>query len=237
MMKRLLLAGVFAAVCPLLQGAATYDTYGFSSFSIGGPRSVVVGSAVDRRASQAIGFAAYDAEYSVDGVFPATLRVEVSGSADAPPTSTATSTYASGHIFGIANEGEVPITVGFGLSYSWFVSVIVDDPSLEGATGGVFFHITRADGGTLSIGPGGLTEWVFNPTASTTLGQTGTSGSGAIGGTITVPAFTLATFSVITDTTGFAHSQVPDVPEPGTWMMGGFGAAVLCFVRRQRSMR
>ena len=109
----LLLGFLSAAICPSLQAAAVYSTAGDSTFAISGPVTVAVGSAAGSIDLTGVSDAEYHAVYSVAGVFPATLHVDVAGSADAPPTFSAASTYESGHFFLIDNSPRRTETANF----------------------------------------------------------------------------------------------------------------------------
>jgi PEP-CTERM motif len=159
----------------------------------------------------------------------ASLHVEVSGSAFAPPVSFASSTFMSGHVFTIDNLGgpgldTSEIKVPFVFEYSWDIDLAHDFPGSEFASAGAFFDISGIDNEKLFVtGLGFIPRYLHHIRETTLLGGTGSSGGMKITGEIVVPAETLSKFSVITDTTGLAAA----VPEPSSLIVFGLGALVL----------
>ncbi len=229
-MRSVFAAWVLAAglILPNTWGAALYSTSASSTFATAG-MAVSVGS--DGGFETEIGNAAasFGGTVSPGGTLPATRLVGTSGTASSPPNSLATSTYQSGHVFTIDNTGSLtPLFIAFTFSYSWTIAVGVDDPTGELATGGAFFHITGIDNEELTIGGVPAAEYLFQVNYSTALGQTGGTGGDVVTGGILVPAGEAAAFSVITDTTGSALSNVP---EPASWSLAAVGVLSLLFRR------
>lgn len=209
----LLMAVLCLAQAPGAFGAAIYSTSVGSSFAIGGPATVVNGPEISPVFTTGNGLATATGIVSGDGVKPATSSLSLTGSAFAPPNSSATSSYMSGHIFRIDNSlGLATIVVSFSFTGLWDVIVSATNPFTEFAMAGAFFHITGIDNEGLRIGGVLVPEFLLNPIYSTAPGPAAGMGMFAVDGTIEVPAGVISVFSVITDTSGSASA----VPEPGS---------------------
>lgn len=215
-------------LAPRAEAIVMYSTLVDSKFSIAAD-GVELGMPFDGSSVEIGSGIAFYSGTATTFELPATLHVEVSGSAFAPPVSFASSTFMSGHVFTIDNLGgpgpdTFPITVPFVFEYSWDIDLARDFPGSEFASAGAFFDISGIDNESLFVdGLGFVPRYLHHITETTLLGGTGSSGSMTITGAILVPAETLSKFSVITDTTGLAAA----VPEPCSLIVFGLGAWVL----------
>lgn len=221
------LAALFIGCAGLAQAGAFYTTTASSEFVIGGPVTVVAGPSVPDELEIGAGMAGSGGIVSASGVLPATKSIGTTGIAPFP-VSVAASSFQSGHIITIDNAaGTTPLFLAFTFSYGYSVMLGADGPG-DYATGGAFFHITGIDNETLTIFGVPAAEYLFHPTFDTLLGGTGGMGGAVITGGVSVPAFSVGTFSVVTDTAGYAES----VPEPGTLFLAIPAVLVLALGRR-----
>jgi hypothetical protein len=245
LVRRLTACFLFAALLTARgEAAVTYSSVADSAFTIGRDR-IELGFVGGSKSETGTGLAFFSGTGSPDDVMPlapATLHVVVSGSAFAPPDSTASSTSMSGHIFRIENLGgpgddTSTIEVTFTFTYSWDIDLFRDFPATEFASAGAFFHIDGIDNEFLFIdGVGLVPEYLDTIPETTAGGGTGSSGTVTITGKIIVPEETLSEFSVITDASGSATAIA--TPEPASlimWSVSALGCAVGAYRRRKRA--
>jgi hypothetical protein len=221
----MLLTALAATVAP---AGAIYTTSVDSTFAIG-PGTVSAGPVLTSSFSTGAGFAGFGGSLSPSGAKPAVISSGVTGTAPFA-VSSASSTYQASHIITLDNSaGLTPMMAAFTFSYGWTVTLSADVDPFDFATAGAFFHITGIDNETLTIAGVPVAEYLVHPVYTTAAGGTGGAGGGMVTGSIIVPSGAISTFSVITDTHGYAQS----VPEPSTAVMLAFAAAVTCLRARR----
>lgn len=218
---------LFLGCATMAQAAATYSTSVTSSFLIGGPVTVVAGPSIPSVVEIGAGTAGGGGAVSPSGTLPATKDIGVAGIAPFP-LSLASSAYQTGHIITIDNlAGTTALFLAFTFSYGYDITLAADGPG-DYAEAGAFFHITGIDNEALTIFGVPAAEYLFRATFDT-IGGVGGAGGAVITGGISVPAFSVGTFSVVTDTAGLAYA----VPEPGTASLAIPAALVLLAWRRR----
>lgn len=226
----LLLCTTFTANATL-----TYDANASSSFTLidsdGLLISAISGAEIPTSMTTGTGIASIDADVQTDpALFPGSglgQMSDVSGSAGAS-FGGSTATVKNDFLVILENLDDFAKTAVFKFTYSWDVSLVqgpAADASLEAGFASAFFHLSGfAPSGaeTLAIDEGlgagvvGVADWLFNPSIVFEFDDVVTPaamiGSTTVTAYVTVPEFSLDSFSVITDATGSALHVNEPVP-------------------------